>query len=303
MEEGDHRIPYALYLASWVYGEGSVTVLEDNAEQIFPSEYRPEMSGRVFCPECKTPLSRAPRDTDVFTNSRTAHFRHRPAYRNVPCGLRTKRGAGLSYTSEEELRRAVQNSDLVIVGGWQKNPPDHDVDETDADAIFQKTQIVDPDGPSTEVPLGRHTGQRFFLPSKLSTVLAICRNFDKNLTRGFFFPDSQYASRLIDRLYDIALISESLPERSQLFFGRIRGVQRLSKRDKFTLISDEDKEVKVYTWPSDNDRKRILGRAEGRILLFFGKVYHESGSVIACKIDDWGAYSLLPEKYERFLPD
>lgn len=108
---------------------------------------------------------------------------------------------------------------------------------------------------------------------------------------------------MIDRLYDIALISESLPERSQLFFGRIRGVQRLSKRDKFTLISDEDKEVKVYTWPSDNDRKRILGRAEGRILLFFGKVYHESGSVIACKIDDWGAYSLLPEKYERFLPD
>lgn len=77
-----------------------------------------------------------------------------------------------------------------LAAGKAPSPPEQPIDETDADAVFNLTQIVDPDGPPTEVPLGRHTGQRFLLPSKLSTVLAICRNFDKNLTRAFFFPDS-----------------------------------------------------------------------------------------------------------------
>ncbi|MFA8389148.1 hypothetical protein ACEPUD_03380 [Burkholderia ubonensis] len=303
MEESRHRIPYALHLHDWVYGRHSEELLRNNAAPIGPSEYRPEMAGRIFCPSCTTPLSRTPKVADVFTNSRTAHFKHQSAFKDVPCSLRTKRGQGLSYSSEEEIRRAVQNDELVIVRGWQSTPPEHPIDETDADAVFSMTQIEDPEGPPTQVPLGRHTGARFLLPSKLSTVLAICRNFDKNLTRAFFFPDSQYSMLLVDKLFDINLLDDEPPSQSHLFYGRIRDVSRLTRRDKLTLESDEGIEVKVYTWPIHNDRKKLSKSSAGRILLFYGSLYKEGDGILACKVNDWGAYGLLPEKYEHFLPD
>jgi hypothetical protein len=303
MQEGSHRIPYALYLKGWTYGKHERDLLTADGARIEPSEYRPEMEGKIFCPDCTTPLSRAPKTADLFTNSRTAHFRHKPAFKSVPCDLRTARGPGLSYSSEEELRRAVQNAELAIVSGWQSSPPEHPIDETDDDAVFNLTQIVDPDGPPTEVPLGRHTGERFLLPSKLSTVLAICRNFDKNLPRAFFFPDSQYATRLAEKLFDIALLTEEPPPNSHLFFGRIQSHSRLSYRNKLTLVSDDDVQVKVYTWPTYDEKKHIDGDTTGRVLLFYGKLYQENDGVLACKVDAWGAYSVLPEKYEHCLPD
>ncbi|MEN2473590.1 hypothetical protein [Burkholderia sp. GS2Y] len=303
MEEGNHRIPYALHHKDWVYGTHSAEVLRSTGEPIEPPEYRPEMAGKIFCPACTTPLSRTPKAADVFTNSRTAHFKHQPAFKDVPCNLRTKRGLGLNYTTEEELKRAAQNEELVVVGGWQNQPPVQPIDEMDPDGAYNLTQIEDPDGPLTEVPLGRHTGERFFLPSKLSTVLAICRNFDRNLARGFFFPDSQYATLLVDKLFDIALLTDEPPPNAHLFYGRVRSVSRLNRRAKLTLESDEGIQVKVYTWPEHNDRKKISTSAIGRMLLFYADLYKERDGVLACKIDSWGAYSLLPEKYEHCLPD
>ncbi|MBN3503699.1 hypothetical protein [Burkholderia cenocepacia] len=303
MEEHRHRIPHALHLHDWVYGRDKEDFLRDNAVPIGPSEYQPEMAGKIFCPSCTTPLSRTPKVADLFANSRTAHFKHQAAFKDVPCNLRTKRGQGLSYSSEEELKRAVQNDELVIVGGWQSSPPEQPIDEADVDVVFNMTQIEDPEGPPTQVPLGRHTGARFSLPSKLSTVLAICRNFDKNLARAFFFPDSQYSMLLVDKLYDINLLDDGPPSQSHLFYGRIRSVSRLTKRDKLTLESDEGIELKVYTWPTHNDRKKLSKSSIGRILLFYGSLYKESDGILACKINDWGAYSLLPEKYESLLPD
>jgi hypothetical protein len=303
VQESSHRIPHALYLKGWKYGEHPREQLEAEAAPIEPSEYRAEMEGKIFCPECTTPLSRAPKFGDLFTNSRTAHFRHKPAFKSVPCDLRTARGLGLNYSSEEEMRQAVQNSELAIVSGWQSAPPEHAIDETDADAVYDLTQIVDPDGAPTEVPLGRHTGERFLLPSTLSTVLAICRNFDKNLARAFYFPDSQYVTRLTDKLFDIALLTDEPPSSSYLFYGRIQSFSRLNFRNKITLVSDDDVQVKVYTWPAYDDKKHIDQRSLGRVLLFYGKLYRENDGVLSCKVDDWGAYSLLPEKYEHGLPD
>jgi hypothetical protein len=298
-----NRIPFAWYLAGWEYGKSDVSRLKKTGDRIGPSEFREEMAGHIFCDECNTPLSRAPKEADVFKNSRHAHFRHKPAYKDVPCSLRTKRGPGFQYESEEELNQAIENESLVIVGGWQAEPPENDVDETDADAVFDQTQLIDKDGPKTDIPLGRHTGKRFQVPSKLTTVLAICRNFDKNLDRGFFFPDSQYATRLEEKLFDTALLTTEPPKESHLFFGRIVSFGRLNRRDKITLRSDEGVTVRVYTWPHQDERKHLDATATGRILLFYASLYTENDGVLACKIDAWGAYSLLPEKYEHCLPD
>lgn len=303
MQNGTHRIPYALYLRVWKYGENSREQLVKEGQEVGPSEYRQEMEGYIYCPECATPLSRAPKDTDIFTNSRTAHFRHRPAFKSVKCELRTPRGLGLSYSSEEELRRAVQNSELAIISDWQDSPPEYSPGEDGSDNEYGLTQIVDPDGEPTEVPLGRHTGEKFLLPSKISTVFAICRNFDKNLSRSFFFPDSQYATLLNDKLFDVALLTDELPTSSHLYFGKIRSVSSLSKRNKIILDSGEGARVKIYTWPKNDERKHINNKSIGRTLLFYGNLYQENDGVFACKLNLSGTYCLLPEKYEHLLPD
>lgn len=303
MREGNHRIPYALFLMDWVYGEHSEEHLEAEGDKIEPTEYRPEMEKALFCPKCKTPVIRAPKNSELFSNSRTAHFRHKPAFKKIPCDLRSSRGGGLNYSSEEELKRAVQNGELAIITGWRDAPPEITLNEGDSEAIFDLTQIVDADGPSTEVPLGRHTGEKFLLPSKLATVLALCRNFDKNLSRAFFFPDSQYVTRLTDKLFDIASLSGNVPKGSYLYFGRISSFSTLNRRNKIMITSDDGVQVKLYTWPQNDEKKHLNIRAIGRVLIFFGAVYKESEGILASKIDKWGAYSLLPEKYEHYLPD
>lgn len=303
MQNGNHRIRYALFLTGWVYGKHSEEQLEADGDPIEPAEYRDEMENALFCPRCKTPLIRAPKKADIFTNSRTAHFRHKPAFKKIPCDLRSSRGSGLNYSSEEELRRAVQNNELAIISGWRATPPESTLNEGDNDAIFDLTQIVDLEGPSTEVPLGRHNGEKFLLPSKLTTVLALCRNFDKNLSRAFFFPDSQYVTRLEDKLFDMARLVDHIPEESYLYFGRISSYSRLNSRNKITLVSDDGTQLRLYTWPENDEKKHLDQRAAGRVLIFFGKIYKENGRIPACKVNNWGAYSLLPQKYEHCLPD
>lgn len=61
--------------------------------------------------------------------------------------------------------------------------------------------------------------------------------------------------------------------------------------------------MKIYTWPTYDEKKRIDSGSAGRVLLFYGKLYRENDGVLACKVDAWGAYSHLPEKYEHCLPD
>lgn len=303
MSEKSHRIAFSYFLANWTYLKDSKDLLLDKGEKITPEEYRSEMKGAIFCPECSTPLSRTPEENDILSNSRTAHFKHKKTYRHIYCSLRVSKSSGLQYHSEEEVRRAVQNKDLVLIGGWAENPPDiHDGDDLN-DLEFRQTQIEDPDGPPTEVPLARHTGKKVLLPTKISSVLAICRNFDKNIHRAFFFPDSQYALHLRSVLFDVArLEDDSLPARGNLYFGRIVKYSQLSSRNIIYLKVENFPELKIYTWPKFDDRKRIHSSSIGRVLLFYGIVTEKGEGVPRCMTQSWGQYSLLPSQYEKYLP-
>ncbi len=302
VEDKRHRIPFTYFLREWKYGVDSIQELIDTAEKITPMEYRREMKGRIFCPECYTPLSRTPTDKDIFTNSRSAHFKHQKTF-GVKCALRVARPAGLNYESEEEVRQAVQNENLVIVGGWLENAPENTGDDQNLDAKFNQTKIFDKDGPDTEIPLGRHTGKKFPLPSKISSVLAICRNFDENLKRAFFFPDSQYVMYLSDKLFDANRLQDELPISSNLYFGKITKYSRLSYRNIIYVESENFPELKLYTWPHNDERKFISQLAIGRIILFYVHLIYENEPVtIQSRMNSWGQYSLLPEKYEAFLP-
>lgn len=303
MAENRHRIAFGYHLRDWEYGIGSVSHLKEKANPITPEEYLPAMKGAIFCPECYTPLSRAPSEAELFTNRRTAHFRHQPLYKEVKCSLRVARAVGLNYRSEEEAMQAVQREDLVLVSGWMDAPPELVKGDLDESSNFSQTQIEDPNGPPTEMPLGRHTGKKVFLPTRISSVLALCRNFDKNLFRAFYFPSSQYAMYLNDILLDISVINTPLADRENLFFGKIVGYRRLEFRNIIYVRTSCMAEVKIYTYPSYDERKRICLESIGKTILFYSKLENEGGeTVLRCFMNKWGQYSLLPEQYEKFLP-
>jgi len=303
MDEKQHRIAFSYFLEGWKFKSKSSEYLDIHAEKITPEEYRPEMKNAIFCPECSTPLSRTPEKAEIFSNERTAHYRHRGKYKEILCSLRVSRSSGLQYQSEEEVRRAVQNENLVLIGDWVAEPPDIQDNGDLEDLEFRQTQIEDPDGPETEVPLGRHTGKKVLLPTKVSSVLSICRNFDKNIHRAFYFPDSQYAAHLRSVLYDVTRLDEKdLPVRANMFFGKIVRYSKLSARNIIYLEVKDFPELKIYTWPRFDERKKIDSKSIGRVLLFYGSVSNRGEGVPRCMTESWGQYSLLPAQYEKFLP-
>ena len=300
MDESNHRIAYALHMKrKWVYGKDDKELLEIKGIPVTPEEFDLSMKGRVFCPICTTPLSRSPDMTSVSTNSITAHFKHKPTYSQVPCRLKTKKKEGLFYKNEEEASKAIEDEALVIVSAWMSQPPSDD-DDLGENGEFNLTAIEDEEGPDTEVAIGRHKGDEFELPSKISSVTALCRDFDKNLHKGYHFPGSKFPMLLSDILFDSARITEETDKKERLFFGKIVSYRRLSQRNIVYVENDKFGEFKIYTWPRFDERKHIDGKSEGRYILFHSTLSWE-GSIPRCFVDNWGQYSLLPQKYEKYL--
>ena len=195
----DNRIKFALYLNGWSYATGDKAALRKNAEKVLINEYVPQMKGHIFCPECTANLFRSPEGKDYASNGRSAYFAHSRGI-ETDCGLRTKRAGGKKYLTEEEAKKAIQDEELVIIEGFIKErpiPPNKEAGEYDA------TQIEEQDGPVSKVPIGRHRGDSFSLPSKFKTIRGICNKFDENINRYFFMPSGQYAIQLQDLLTNI----------------------------------------------------------------------------------------------------
>ncbi|SIS42036.1 MAG: hypothetical protein C9355_06045 [Thalassolituus maritimus] len=300
MEESNHRIAYALHMKKkWIYGKDNEELLHENGIQVTPEEFDLSMKGMIFCPVCATPLSRSPDTSSVSTNSRTAHFKHKPTYSKISCRLKTKRMEGLSYKNEEEAFKSIEDQTLVIVSDWMAHPPSNhdDIDET---GEFNQTAIEDANGPETEVAIGRHRGREFNLPSKISSVTALCKEFDKNLHKGYHLPDSQFPMLLSDMLFNINRITENTDSKNRLFFGKISGYKKLNKRNIIYIKIEGFNEFKLYSWPEFDKRKHINTNSIGRHILFHSSLEWE-GNIPRCFVNSWGQYSLLPQKYEKLL--
>lgn len=303
MEKKNHRILYAYFSNVWKYGEHSKEQLKALSEEVTPEEFSELMKGNVFCPLCATPLSRTPSLDSVSSNNITAHFKH-GSKKKYPssnsCGWRVNAKPGLNYTNEESVVKAIENKELAIINAWKAFPPSDTDTDIDDSGEYNKTAIEDLDGPQTEVPIGRHNGASLHLPSNISTVMALCTNFPENLKRGFFFPNSQYPMLLSDQLYSTKKLTKDLPKKEALFFGKIIKFSHLNHRNVIEVESS-NRALKVYSNKSFDLRKHISFSSRGRYLLFSAKIYLEGDTIFACKLDNWGAYSLLPKKYEKYI--
>jgi hypothetical protein len=173
---------------------------------------------------------------------------------------------------------------------------------------YDQSAVEELNGPKTEVAIGRHNGEKFTVPTKLSTVNSICRNFDANLYKYYVFPGSTAAVRLIDALVDVASI-ENIHASPQLYFGRISNTQNAGHYPKPTNLRmtwfKHHKSVKDLCLKDIDATQLSKGINEdsvGRVVLFWGSIT-ESGIGLCINRPRWGEYALLPSKYNALLPE
>ncbi|MGL4609880.1 MAG: hypothetical protein ACRCYY_09370 [Trueperaceae bacterium] len=226
-----NRIKFAFLLENWSYKKEQKPNTE-NTRRVMPEEYTEDMDGILFCPICFTNLIRVPKYKEISSNKRKPYFSHLPKYSDIPCELRSTKPEGRKYNNQEEALQAIENEELVVIHSFQAHCP---TTPNNSSSIYNQTVVEDQQGPLTEVPISRHIGKTFRLPSRISTVNSLCRNFDKNLDRYFCFPTRRSAVLLYYALTDIKQVKETNDE-PKLYFGVIKEIVSSTENPKPTHI-------------------------------------------------------------------
>ena len=297
-----NRIKHAIHLPGWMFRRDSEATLRANGKSVLVSEYQPEMKGAIFCPECCCPLFRSPVNEEANKNGKNAFYAHR---RNIvtECGLRTKKAEGKKYLSEEEAAQAIVDGKLVVVEGFLQSRPAVPVKQSE---VYGETAVEDQDGEIATVPIARHRGKSFNLPSKLTTVRGLCRNFDENLYKYYVFPGAQHAQLLLDSLRDVSSM-DSPTQKEILGFGRIKSIWDAGSNPhniRFVKLefnrgggyADFSIKIQIY----DAELHSLNEQSVGRFVLFYG-IVRESGVGLAVSNLAWGEVSILPLKYDHYL--
>ncbi|WP_122286819.1 hypothetical protein [Pseudomonas syringae group genomosp. 3] len=298
------KIAYAHHLPGWKFETGSRETLKAS-RRVAPDEYEDEMMGSLFCPGCYTNVERTPRKKDVFTNHRDPFYRHLKRWQHVGCVLRAKKPVGKRYETWEEARQAVEHEHLAVVNEFLQDKPEVDLS---SGTEYDETPVEDLAGPLSDTPIGRHHGDSFELPSIISTVAGICRNFEKNKDKYFVLPGSIHAVKLAELLTDVIDLDKSILGRVQakkLYFGiiissRNAGSQRYNIRMTRLRCASAAGDFTVKMPDGFCRDKGITEDAVGRIVMFYG-VISKNGSGIAVEDMAWGEIALVPKKYNELL--
>ncbi|SIT40080.1 conserved hypothetical protein [Paraburkholderia piptadeniae] len=205
--------------------------------------------------------------------------------------------------NEEDAKQAIESDQLAIISSFLRDRPEKAAGPLDP---YDQSAVEEMEGPISLVPIGRHRGEKFMLPSRITTVAGLRRGFDKNLYKFFVFPNSAIAQRLCDALIDIATVTEEC-DVPRLYYGTIirsynAGITPKPTNIRMTELRCHPKIKDFYlkVHAADQEEKGINDESGGRIVLFWGKVI-ESGIGLAVRDLAWGEFALLPEKYEKLL--
>ncbi len=298
------KIAYAYHLPGWKFENGSREVLKAS-RRVAPDEYEGNMIGALFCPGCFTNVERTPKEKELFTNQRDPFYRHLKRWQHVACVLRAKKPVGKRYDTWEEARRAVEHEHLAVVKEFLQEKPEVDLSPG---GEYDETPVEDIAGPLSEVPIGRHHGESFELPSTISTVAGICRNFEKNKDKYFVLPGAIHAVKLAELLTDVVDLDKSILARTQvkkLYFGKIirswnAGSHRSNIRMTRLRCASAAGDFTIKMSDGFCRDKGITEDAVGRIVMFYG-VITKNGSGLAVEDLVWGEIALVPKKYNELL--
>lgn len=301
--EANQRIKFSYKLEGWSYESGSQFELKRTGEKVLPSEYTQDMEGKIFCPGCFTNLIRVPKEADHFSNGRDAYFAHLRTYKHVKCDLRVKRSEGKKFDTYEEAQKAIDDENLVIVSRFLQEKPQG---QQDPAGVYDETPVENINGPVSEVPIARHAGESFSLPSKVTTVAGIGRSFDENLYKYYFLPGRQNAVRLIDLLKDVREVIEE-DSTPRLYFGKIiRSYTPVNNPASHNIRMTE-----LAGAPSVHDfylkeehgissSKGINDKTKERYMLMWGEI-GKNGIGLCIEGLSWGEFALLPAQYNYLL--
>ncbi len=298
------KIPYAHHLLDWEYDGGSREALKESL-RVAPEEYVGEMVGNLFCPSCYTNVERTPKEKDLFTNGRNPFYRHLRRWQHVACVLRAKKPEGKRYESTEEAQRAIEHGQLTIIKEFLQSKPEI---ELTSSAGYEETPVEDVDGPLSLVPIGRHKGESFQLPSKITTVLGICSKFDVNKDKYFVLPGAQHAVQLAELLTNVTELTYdilNIEQTPKLYFGRINRSWNAGAYSTSTRMTrlECDPAISDFTIKLPDGFCRDKGMSDysaGRIVMFYG-VITTNGRGLAVDMLAWGEIALVPAKYNNLL--
>lgn len=304
MKNGDttnSEVKFAFYLEGWSFEEGNKDYLLKKGKKVTTKEYTKDMAGSIFCPICRTNLTKTPKDKDLFSNGRSSVFAHIPKYKAVDCPWRTKRAEGKLYLREEDARQAIEDDELVIVHNFMQERPEAQEQEA---GEYDQTPVEDINGPTANFPIGRHRGESFFLPTKIATVRGFCRRFDLNLSRYYVLPGSSYPVLLADALHDIKDVTGE-DDKPKLYFGKIiksKNAGKTPRNIRMTWFEHNDcvKDFCLKDHDYNQQEKGINNDAVGRIVLMWG-IVTPSGLGLCIENLKWGEYALLPMEYNNLL--
>ncbi|EHU1559715.1 hypothetical protein A1Z17_RS00625 [Acinetobacter baumannii] len=310
----ENKIKLALYLNGWDYENGNTQTLKTHAQRITVKEFDISMKSNIFCPICFTPITRRPLDKDNSTNGRKACFSHIPTYSHIECPLRVPKAEGKLYNTEEEAKQAIDDKELVIISKFRSEPPEQNDSQAEE---YDQTPVEDSNGPLAEVPISRHTGEIFKLPSTSTSIRGLCRNFYENYNRYYLFPEYTSAILLSDLLVDIKKLSkkdivkkiENPDQLPMLYYGKILSSYYISENNpnyiKFTQLecaksADFDFCIKAKGEYQERHGIKDNTESKGRIVLCWGTV-EKNGDLGYAIRPVWGEFALLPIQYEKVL--
>ncbi|MBS9425982.1 hypothetical protein [Photorhabdus caribbeanensis] len=301
------RIAYAYYDPNWDKRIHSIAQLVRN--EVEPLDYQLVMKGNLICPQCYEPLIRVPSDPEssVMSDGRDALFRHLPTPDAPFCLLRSGAITGKRYSSEEEAKKAIEDEELIVIDGFiQERPENNPREPYDSDEEPFETHFESKDGRIVDVPVSRHNGQTFKLPSKITSVQSLCANFRNNYYREIFVVDETgHSNRYLfcDSLKDVNDIHNEV-EIPNFYFGEITEINKHTNHSTVWLKLNTPKhyaDFRVRVWNKFAEPRGIVsGRAENRIIVFYAPIT-SVGTGYWTKELNWGEVALLPDKYKDFL--
>lgn len=299
----NNRIKFALHCPDWQYDSSNIDELKRSSSQVTPLEYRPEMKGHIFCPRCSVPLFKSPEDKNIDQKGRQAFFAHSRKYHPL-CPLRVKQTLGKRYINEEEAKQAIENQDLVVVSSFMQEKPELPV--IDEPVEYDGNVVEDIQGDDVEVAIGRHNGEKYSLPSRITTIRGICRKFDDNFYRYFFLPGYTSAVLLSDLLIDIKTV-RAKDDKKRLYFGRVTSSRNKGKTDNNIRVTFFDykrnsdcPDICLKATNKDSREHDINDSSVGRFILMYGSIV-KSGIGLCLENLGWGEYAILPMEYNYLL--
>lgn len=298
------KIPYALFLKDWSFEEGDKQTLIEQGQIVTYDEFDVnEMKNSIFCPKCYTNLTRSPLESNFTKDGIPAYFKHIPSYNDIGCEYRSSQGESFNYNNETEARQAVENENLVIVHSFRNQEPNLN-DSNNLDASEEDCE-GEADATSNVTVNGRRN-QSYELPSKITTVRGgICRNFERNLVKGYYLPNSNQILPLSELLNDVKKISE-LSDEKKLYIGKIISTKHLGRNPsdeniRMTYLEFESLTYKDFCIKTPNliqRMHRINDNSIGRFVVFYGAIT-ANGIGLCVENLGFGELGLLPERYSN----